>query len=181
MKIPALVLAISSLLFCIPAYQGSYQEGRKQSSQDDIVLETVRLRIGMSEEPVLDMLPKSYDLQKAGPSWMVSKSVSADSKIPPRAIGSVTFTDGKLTTVMRYWGPEDQQKGFEFAEHLYDLPNSFTNEGRTSCSIETGRLKQLEFDSRTIFITCGAKHIRMDLLTKQDGKFTDLSEVLGQK
>jgi len=42
-------------------------------------------------------------------------------------------------------------------------------------------LKQPEYDSRTIFISCGAKHIRMDLLSKEDGKFTDLSEVLGEK
>lgn len=178
------ILAILMLNFVAAALTNAeYSWG--QTTPDDITLGTVRLILGMAQDAVLTTLGKSYELQKLNESqqfssWAVTARTSANKLTPPKHVGSVAFRQGKLTSVMKNWAPENQQKGFEFATSLYDVITSFTNEGRTVCSIETGRKNDLGYDAKTIFIICGAKHIRIDLLSGPERDAVMMSEVLGE-
>jgi hypothetical protein len=156
-----------------------------QTNPDDITLGAVRLTLGMPQGGVLATLGKSYDVEKLkegqqSSAWLVSTRTGVDKNAPPKQVASVVFRDGQLTTISKNWAPENQQKGFEFATSLYDAMTSFTNEGRTACTIETARKKEPGYETKAIFVTCGAKSIRIDLLSDQRGEFTNMAEVLGQ-
>jgi hypothetical protein len=173
------------LMLFVAAVLTNAEHNPGQTTQDDISFGTVRLTLGMPQDVVLTTLGKSYDLEKVneGPqfsSWFVHARAGTEKLAPPKYVGNVAFKQGKLTSAMKNWGPENQQKGIEFANSLYDVVTSFTNEGRTVCSIETGRKKDPGYDSKTIFVTCGAKYIRIDLLSGPQGESTSMAEVLGQ-
>jgi hypothetical protein len=177
------LLAILMLNF-VAAAMTNAEHTRGQTTPDDISLGTVRLTLGMAQDAVLATLGKSYDLEKLTEgqqfsSWLVNARTGTEKLAPPKYVGNVTFRQGKLTTVMKNWAPENQQKGVEFATSLYDVMTSFTNEGRTVCSIETGRKKDPGYDGKAIFVTCGAKYIRIDLLSGPQGESTSMAEVLG--
>lgn len=178
------LLAILMLNFVAAALTNA-EHSRGQTTPDDISLGTVRLTLGMPQNGVLATLGKSYDVEKIneGPqfsSWLVNARTGTEELTPPKNIGSVAFRQDKLTTVMKNWAPENQQKGVEFASSLYDVLTSFTNEGRSNCSIETERKKDPGYDSKAMFVTCGAKYIRIDILNGPHGETVTMSEVLGQ-
>lgn len=177
------LLGILMLFIAAAATNADHSSG--QATQDDIRLGTVRLTLGMPQDLVLTTLSKSYDVEKLndGPqfsSWLVNARAGTEKLAPPKYVASVAFRQGKLTVVMKNWAPENQQKGVEFATSLYDVITSFTNEGRTACSIGTGRKRDPGYDGKAIFVTCGAKYIRIDLLSGPQGESTNMTEVLEQ-
>jgi hypothetical protein len=172
-----------SVAIALIAYLIGFIQTRGQAIPDGITLGTVRLALGMPKDVALSALAKSYELQNLGEgqassSWLVR--TGKDSAAEP--IGSVAFKDGKLTTVMKYWTPKDQQRGFEFATNLYGVITSFTNEGKNLCTIETARKQDTGIDSKAIFISCGAKYVRIDITSgAKTGDTTGLAEVLETK
>jgi len=141
---------------------------------DSITVGSLKLMLGLPEEQVLDSLGKSYNVESLKGSSSVWLVTNAHGDV----VASVSFKDNKLKSIMKYWTPENQQDGVQFVENLYDLVNSFTNEGKSSCSISAGRQKESGYDGKAVFVTCGAKYIRIDLTKTTKIKTVGLSEVL---
>jgi len=163
------------------AYLIGFLQTHAQPAPDAVSLGAVKLALGMPKDVAVALLTKSYDLQKLSEtqvfsSWLVTTDKGAE------IVGSVAFKDGKLSNIMKYWTPKDQRRGFEFATSLYGLITSFTNEGRNLCAIETARKQDGDIDSKAIFLTCGAKYIRIDVTSGGSaGDTTQLAEVLEKK
>ena len=173
------------LMLFVAAVATNAEHSPGQMTRDDINLGSVRLTLGMPQDLVLTALSKSYDVEKLDDgqqfsSWIVNARAGSEKLATPKYVANIAFRQAKLTIVMKNWAPENQQKGVEFATSLYDVITSFTNEGRTACSIETGRKRDPGHDGKAIFITCGAKYIRIDILSGPQGESTSMAEVLGQ-
>jgi len=176
------LIAILMLFVATTATNAEHAPGQ---TPDDITLGSVRLTLGTPQDAVLYALGKSYDVEKLTESpqfssWLVTARADTEKLTAPKIVANVAFRQGKLTSVLKNWEPENQQKGVEFATRLYDVLTSFTNEGRSNCSIETERKKDPGYDSKAMFVTCGAKYIRIDILNGPHGETVTMSEILGQ-
>jgi len=131
----------------------------------------------MPLEAVIAELAEEHKVEKVGgASWLV---MPKDGTLYP-AVGSVDFKNDKVRKVRKYWGPEDQARGVEFATNLYGLIESFTEEGKRNCVISVGETHDPGYENRTAFISCGHKRIEISI-TRSDklaGPAATVDEVL---
>lgn len=155
--------------------------------QDIISVGPVELALGMSEDAVMSMLKEQYGVSEIGkssiiipdPSRTKFKSYMVVSKGDGRgAIASVAFSEGKLKSVIRYWGPRDQQRGAEFARSVYGVIAEFVRQGKRICRISVGEDQVPDAELKTAFIVCGIREIRIDLTRTEDGNFASVSDIL---
>jgi len=119
----------------------------------------------MPQDLVVTKLAESYRLQKLGEAGGNSSWVVSSKDGPPyRPIGSVFFKGGKLNSVFKHWGPEDQQKGVDFARAVYAAIASLSKEGKGPCTISVGESQQPGFESRDASISCGERYVRYILI-----------------
>ncbi len=147
---------------------------------DSIKLEMTSLTLGMSQQKVLDMLAERFKVAKFpgsgdGPfsSWTVMARTA-----PFTLIGNVTFNDGQLTSVIKYWGPNDQQKGVEVASALYGALAQFIKEGKRSCVIDTSTNQTPQAEMKSAFITCGGKYLDVSIVRTNGFESASISEFL---
>jgi hypothetical protein len=168
LNIRVLFLLIVLLLIC-PIAKG-------QPLRETIWLGDVELGLGMPRDVVVAKLAESYQLNKteADSFWVVSKDGP-----PHTVVGNVGFKNGKLSAVLKYWGPEDQQKGLEFANSLYAAIASLSKNAQESCSVNVGETNEPQVERKSAFITCGQRYIRMDIVhNKKGGDSAGITEVL---
>lgn len=164
------------------AFSAGYFQAHGQIAQDSIYLGTTRLTLGMPKDAVIAALAGSYEVRNLGEGQVSSWIVSSKNGPPFKAVGNVVFKDGKLSSVLKYWGPEDQQKGVEFATSLYGVIDGFAKEGRRTCTISVGQKQDPGYENKAMFITCGEKYIRIDIdRSEKTGESADITEVLERK
>jgi hypothetical protein len=77
-----------------------------QPAEDAVMIGPIDLRLGMAENIVLERLGEKYDVSEYGRGtysvWWVKEKVK-----PSHLISSLSFKQGKLTSVLKYWTPED--------------------------------------------------------------------------
>ncbi len=169
-------------VFGLLALSFGYFRAQGQGTQDSIYLGGTRLTLGMPKDAVVTALAGSYEVRSLGEGQFSSWTVSSKNGPPFKSVGNVVFRDGKLSSVLKYWGPEDQQKGVEFATSLYGVIDGFTQEGRRACTISVGQKQDPGYQSKAMFINCGNKYVRIDIgRREQVGEFTDITEVLERK
>ena len=168
------------IVVAILALSLGFVEARGQAVQDSIFLGNVKLSLGMPQETVIAALGRSYQVANGGEDQ--SSFLVTPKNVPPfMVIGNVAFTDGKLTSIMKYWSPEDQKKGVEFATSLYGVIDGFVREGRRTCHIDIGQVQDPGYDARAMFIVCGKKQIRIDISRSgQFGESATITEVLNR-
>ncbi len=93
-------------------------------------------------------------------------------------IGNVAFKDGKLVSVIKEWGPDDQEKGVELASALYGAMAQFVKEGRRSCVIDTGTNQTPQGEIKTAFIACGGKYLDVTITKISRGETASVTEHL---
>jgi hypothetical protein len=159
-----------------------YFRAQSQSPQDSIYLGSTRLALGMPKDPVITNLSAIYDVRLVGEAKVSSWLVSTKSGPPFTYLGNVVFKDGKLNTVLKDWGPEDSEKGVEFATALYGVVDGFSQEGRRDCEVAVGRQHEPGFERKTISINCGNKGVTIDLRDSDKmGRSANITEILQAK
>jgi hypothetical protein len=157
---------------------------RHANPQSDafITMGGVKLSLGMPQDTVIAHLVEQFTLRKQSGSgaegvWMVFPKT-----VPPYdAVASLSFKNGKLTAVLKYWGPADQQKGVEFARALYAVLAELTKDNGT-CVVSNGVSNDVNFEAKAIFINCGTKYVRIDI-TRSEGpsESAEITEALDGK
>jgi hypothetical protein len=173
------------LVVCIIGLFGFMQalgQSKKQmSKQATIWLGSTELTIGMPRDAAIARLAQLYEVEKMEDdgSWLVQDKGIHDKDHPPHLVGTVSFTNESLISVNKFWGPEDQHRGAEFAQSLYGAIASLVNSGKTGCHISVGENQQPTGESKIAFISCGDRFIRVDIIRRpQIGEVATLTEVL---
>jgi hypothetical protein len=126
--------------------------------QGSISLGSVTLVLGMPQDAAMAALAARYSLThlgNTGNSFLVRNNNGS----PDHVFGSVDFTDGKLTLVNKSWGPDNQQKKFDFATRLFWALNELTEEASSNCRIEIRHGEDADGDSKSISFRCGEKSV----------------------
>jgi hypothetical protein len=129
----------------------------------------------------ISRLAQSYklDKQEKSDSWVVMAAQNEGNQMTYRAVGSVSFKDGKLDAVYKKWGPQDGHSDVDLARGIYGVIASLSNRGKTDCRIGVGENQQPTGDIKSAFITCGDEYIQVDIVrSAQHGEFSDVTEVL---
>jgi hypothetical protein len=133
-----------------------------QTPQNSINLGRITLTLGASQASIMQQLGK-YDVQEVpatnSSQWLVREKDTSN------AVASIAFVDGKLASVWKYWTITGPVTGEAFANALYGAVQSFEQEGRTVCAIQT-------VETRLIFLTCGQRYLKIEVGNAQ------LTEVL---
>jgi hypothetical protein len=134
-----------------------------QQSDDSIVLGGDRFRLGMPKDQVLKLLTSYFDVQGT-PGGRNTPCDSSCSVIEPggppyKFVASVSFKDGRLSSVIRHWSPDDQQAAVPYARALWGAISSLVKDGKTVCTIAAGQNES----SRGAFITCGDRQIHVSI------------------
>jgi hypothetical protein len=135
----------------------------------------------MPRDVAISRLAQSYklDKQENSDSWIVMAAQNEGNQTTYRAVGSVSFNDGKLDAVYKKWGPQDRHTDVDFARAIYGVIASFASRGKTDCRIGIGENQQPTGEIKSAFITCGDEYIQVDIIrSAQSGEFSDVTEVL---
>jgi hypothetical protein len=144
--------------------------------QDAIALGRARLSIGMPREAAIAELTEDYQVQNEGNNtWLVTAKGGGSP-----AFASVDLENEKVKEARKYWSPNDQQKGAEFATAIYGLIASFSQEGRRNCTISTDESHDPGFDNQRAVISCGHKSIEISITRAPSlaGPSAEIDEVL---
>ena len=122
----------------------------------------VTLSLGMTQDSALAKLNLNYTTRDKGDGkWEV---FSTEDKA---TLGSVDFSNRKLTGAERYW-PIESLTALGLANSLYDVTSSFVEEGRIYCTIDTWNQHKPGSESKLTSILCGHKAI--EIMTVGAGK-----------
>jgi hypothetical protein len=158
------------------------QSNRDTPKQGTILLDTTELTIGMSRAAVIARLGQSHKLDKEegeADSWFVFAKDNEGNQPTYRPLGSVQFQNGKLDSIKKKWGPDDAQKGVDFARSIYGAIASLANRGKTDCRIGLDENQTPRGERRSALIVCGDAYIQVDVIRSlQFGDLSDVTEVL---
>jgi len=155
-------VTVSALAFALATSQARAQD----RDQDQVTrLGDVELRLAMNQETALARLSDAYDLRFnfLGPgSW----GVFLRDGFPTQFIGAVSFTDGRLTSVVRPWSANDPDiTAHTIVTALFNALQDAAQSGR-SCRVWVESDRRLD---RSI-IQCGRR--RFDIATSSSNDFT---------
>lgn len=116
----------------------------------------VRLSLGMPKEAVLRILRQSYDATstESGDSYTVSKS---DAHL---FYGSVSFKDGKLSSVSKDWDINGSDRGVAVVRAIYGAMSSF-GESTRACNVKTFDNQEPTMEKRGVIISCGQRQVQI--------------------
>jgi len=106
--------------------------------------------------------------------------VIAKQGLPHKAIGWIQFTSGKLKTAIRYWAPENQQEGVEFAHSVIGAISQLFEDGNRTCTISAGTKNSPVGSDKAAWIVCGNKGINISVVHYSgQPEAADVAEWLG--
>jgi hypothetical protein len=117
------------------------------------------------DDLLIKLRARGYSVMELGDSsWNVMDG--------PSILGTIGFTNGKLSYVSKSWGPQEQKKGVEFARAVFGLIAHLEEEGKTLCLISTATSHDPNGQSDGAFMTCGQKYIELRVVRIDRGDFT---------
>ena len=138
------------------------------------------MRLGMLEESLVSKLKENYILGTAGEhGWTIS-----DKKGPPyKLVGTIGFTDGRLTWISKEWSYYDNAEAINFGKELFSLLSSLTDKKPTPVLIDLKvsvrqpglivSVIELLYPERTVSISV--------VESKENGNSISINEVLKTK
>ncbi len=122
----------------------------------------VDLSLGMPKRLALLALNRSYTVDSLSIGWMVT---SHDS--PPVPIGSVHFTSGRLSTIIRDWSPRDSRQASAVLSILGALHMLING---TDCRVEHHSGNEPGFVMESAKVVCGSHMVSIALYQPHQGQ-----------
>jgi hypothetical protein len=164
-----LMLAGSLLMVLV----GSNAFGQSAASPDSVLVGDFKLRLGMSQEAVLGGIAKDgFKATASDEMWVITSTAGV--------WGNISFTKGKLSYVLKNWGPHDQKQAVGFAKALFSVLAS-QGEGTKACIVDTSDDRQPNGEVREIILNCGgAKSIEISIISSelQPSEMAGVAEVM---
>lgn len=122
----------------------------------------------MPQDRALAALTNSYTLKPVSPgaSGPVDSLLVYDGKT---LLANVTFRSGRLTSVLKYWDPADQQKGSDLARKFYGAVGSLVKDGYATCTLDIGSSDGPAGEIRTAFVVCGPRSRELSFVRADEG------------
>ena len=153
--VPAIVIAL--LVPFTPAHS--------QVGDDGIPFGNTVLHLGMTKDKVIAGLADDYRLTRQRPGdWYVVFWHRT-------AIGTLNFSNDKLTSVTKNWGPKGQEKGFEFASRIYWALSEMGANNAGGCTIALSNNDQPAASDKSVLITCNGKTLEIEALRTEKGVY----------
>jgi hypothetical protein len=149
-----------------------------QSTEQSLNLGPVTLSLGMSKEGARTQITEYFSINETGDDLWVILDGS-----PPNVefVGAVSFTDGRLSYIKKDWGPEDSQKGADFAETLYGAFSELVGDGTGVCIVHVSQRHGRGMEAKSIEFSCGARRIEVDAIGYKSGVTASVSEILAKR
>ncbi len=172
---------MTKAVMCILLLAAVGQAGtvRAQGQAESIVLGGTRLTLGMPQDTVIAQLAEDYrvqklDLQMKYPSWYVFEN-----REPYRRVATVDFDEGKLHSVSKHRGPDDEARGYEFAAALYDAVSGLVKEGQQQCYVGLLSKHGREMGVDMFSIACGGlKYLTISVTRVSGYRLAKIEEIL---
>ena len=147
---------------------------------------SVRLTLGMPKEAALRSLRESYgvtDLESGGVS--VHSKSNPDLRNLDLVYGSVSFKEGRLSSVTKYWNINGPDRGVAVVRAIYGAMSSFGGSTR-ACSVETFDSQEPIMEKRGVAVSCGRRRVaiftnRWAFSSGASGESVVLNEVLSSE
>jgi hypothetical protein len=168
---PKKIAIVAALALCL-----SHVQANGQGNRESIALGSTRLSLGMPQDAVIAALAPYFRLdQQPSGTWVVLTK-----RGPPfDAVGSLSFVDKHLAQIYKEWGPENQQKGFEFASRLYWALKGVIANSRENCGVELSGTEGPAYNIKSIGITCGGKTIEINTTHTEEGVYAGDKPIQG--
>src|SRR5579864_4341522 len=104
--------------------------------KQEIQIEKITVRIGMSQEEVLGTLRRSTDIsvvEDHANTYLIKRAKSGE------ILGTIHFEESKLASASKNWGRplSAQLASAPFANSVFDALDDLTGHGRSACSVAT--------------------------------------------
>ena len=104
--------------------------------KQEIQIEKITVRIGMSQEEVLGKLRRSTDIsvvEDHANTYLIKRAKSGE------ILGTIEFEESKLASASKNWGRplSAQLASAPFANSVFDALDDLTGHGRSACSVAT--------------------------------------------
>jgi len=177
---PRIILMIG-LISLFGLAQALGQSNRDTSKQGTILLDSTEVSIGMPRDVAISRLAQSFKLEKQenSDSWIVMAAQNEGNQTTYRAVGSVSFKDGKLEAVYKKWGPQDAHTDVDFARGIYGVIASLASRGK-----QTAELVLEETSNRLVRLSQRSSRVATNtskwgiIRSAQHEEFSDVTEVL---
>jgi hypothetical protein len=91
----------------------------------------------------------------------------------------VVLKDGRVDTVIRPWGPNDEGSGVPLAKALLGATSSLVEDGDTACTLSRDEESGVGWETRAVLIVCGARHLKVELGSDGTKEWAAVGEGLG--
>lgn len=173
-------LACSIALLALASIAAVTQSGVRD---DSIAFGSVRLTLGQPQPSALETLRQRYEVRPIDQrgefsSWSVWTRVKGELS----SVGNVWFTAGTLSGASLGWitNQEDEQRAVSFASSLHGAVRELAGDVGRECRVSTGTVQGPGRESRSVFLQCGRKLVRIDVSKSEFGEFASISEVIGR-
>ena len=171
--------ALSSMIAAFWILATPYTYG--QTPEDTIWVGNIELVLGMQEDALVRKFAEQYRLQKMEEGKIGFNSWVLTSKTGPpyRLYANVSFEEGRLSSVVKYWVLDSPQTGADVAKAVYGVIDTFVKEGRTACRIDVRDSQSPEIESRATLINCGRKTLSITWAWwSEQGESASVQEIL---
>ena len=153
-------------------------ESSAVDSDKSIDLGVVKITIGESQQAVMARLSELYAVKNVTDGMW---TVTSKSGPPYNVMATITFQDERLVYVTRPWGPNDQQKGVDFARVLYSAISKIEKSSNGQCLARTDQVREPSYDRETIVVNCGTRSIEVGIVRSENfGESATVTEILGK-
>jgi hypothetical protein len=149
---------------------------------DSVRVGPTLLTLGMLRDEALEQLMREYEVRENATRTASFESWLVWTKNMKTYVANVNLKDGRLSSVIKPWGPSDEHRGVPLAHALYGAISELIGDGRRTCKLDVGETSGPGWTSKGAFIICGERHIAIDILRSEDrhiGERASVTEHLG--
>jgi hypothetical protein len=152
-------------------------KSKEETRTEEICAGTVCLHLGMPQSEALAALSAAYDVKKLSGDPDDTGYILTNKQDKSHLLLNLSATDGKLKYISKDWSPTDDTAPAMMAA-IYSLAAHLAAEQQIPCTMEARASKESDADVKGVFLTCGGKYIRMELVTVKGEPGVQLQEVL---
>ena len=155
----------------------SLPKSKEEAPSEELCFGAACLHLGMKENDALAILAQDYDVKKISEDKSDTGYLLTDKEDNTRLLLNLSATDGKLDYIAKDWSPAENTAP-AMLQAIYSLASQIAGSQKLPCTVEARSTKQTDADTKAVFLTCGARYIRMELITVQGEPGIQLQEVL---